>query len=147
MPDSSLPPFWRNVLRVNRAVLYASVLTAGLAGIVLTPQTIVGVIGELLTLFWTTFVTIGAAVSLLGVLTNKWWIERVAVWLAAGGMAGYASVVWGIVATGSDTRTTQASVVTGLTVALAYRGFELAGHAAMLRRAHTAPLRWRKTRK
>ncbi len=136
MPDRFIPPRWRIVLRTTRAVLYLLVLAAGVAGVVWQPRTIAGTIGEPLTYWWAILAATGSIIALAGVVADRWHLESVAVWPAAGGMIGYAVSLWGIVATGEQTRVTQACVVSALVVALAYRGLELAAHAAKLRAHH-----------
>lgn len=136
MPDRFIPPRWRKVLRAIRAVLYLLVAAAGIAGMVLTPRTIAGTIGEPLMYWWTTLTAAGALVALYGVAADRYRVEWVATWPATGGALVYAATVWALVAQGESTRSTQALVITALTVALAYRGFELAAHAAKLRADH-----------
>ncbi|MGX9349397.1 hypothetical protein [Microbacterium sp. KNMS] len=145
MPDRMIPPRWRVVLRGARAALYALVIVSGVAGVVWPPRTLVGTIGEQLTTWWTVLAAVGGIAALVGVLTDRWPVEWLAAWPAAGGMLGYAVTVWGIVATGEATRVTQAAAVTAVVVALAYRGLELGAHAAKLRADH-AP-RWRRGRR
>lgn len=136
MPDRFIPPRWRTVLRVIRATLYTLVAGAGIAATVLTPTTIAGTIGEPLMYWWASLATVGALTALWGVIADRYRIEWVASWPATGGTLVYAATVWGLVAQGESTRSTQAFIVTALTVALAYRGVELAAHAAKLRADH-----------
>ena len=136
MPDRDLPPPWRMTLRVLRAVLYLCVLYAGVAALVWTPRTIEGVIGSGATYLWAGLAIAGAGGSLAGVLLDRYRVEWIAVWWAAAGVTAYAITVWTLAATETITRQTQASVCTGLLVALLYRAAELTAHAAKLRRAH-----------
>lgn len=128
-----MPPRWRRLLRITRAVLYAWVIAAGVGGLVWQPTTIAGTIGEPLTVWWTVLAAAGGAAALISVIVGKWQIEALAVWGAVGGLIGYAVAVWGIVSDGSPTRIAQACVVSGLTVAIAHEGLRLAAHAAKLR--------------
>ena len=136
MPDRFIPPKWRTALRTMRAALYVLVIGAGLAGLFLTPVTIAGTIGEPLMYWWATMSAAGALAALGGVILDRYRVEWVATWPATGGMLVYAITVWALVASGESTRATQAFAVSALTVALAYRGFELAAHAAKLRADH-----------
>lgn len=133
MPDQDVPRPWRVILRVTRAFLYLCVIGAGIGGLVWQPMTIAGTIGEPLTVWWTVLAGIGGAVALVCVAANKWQLEALATWVAAGGLVGYAVAVWGIVSEDSPTRIAQACVVTGLAVAIAHEGLRLGAHAAKLR--------------
>lgn len=133
MPDRDIPPRWRRLLRIMRAVLYTCVICAGVGGLIWRPTTIAGTIGEPLTVWWTMLAATGGLAALTGVVSGRWQVEALATWVAVGGLIGYAIAVWGIVSQGSPTRLAQAFVVTGLTVAVAEQGVRLAAHAAKLR--------------
>ena len=144
MPDQNFTPRWRATLRGTRATLWACVVASGVFGITFTPTTIVGTIGEPLTYWWTSLSAVGGLVALVAAVVGRWKVEQLAAWVALGGMLGYAITVWGIVLGGELTRSTQASVITGLCISILYRALELAAHAAKLRLSQSGRARrWR----
>lgn len=138
MPDRQYPVRWRGILRVTRATLYLALIIAGLFGVVMTPLTIAGTIGEPLTYWWAALLFSGATVAFAGVIMDRYRVEWLALWPAVGGASLYAFTVWTIWLSGEWGRGVQAMLVSGLTIAVTYRALELGAYAAKLRAEHFA---------
>ena len=133
MIDSFVSRKWRVALRVVRSVLYVCVVGFGVSGIILTPVTISGAVGNGLTEWWSLLAACGAAVSIVGAVSGRYRIEWSGILPAAGGTLMYAMTVWSIAAFDSGTRSAQAFIATGLFLALCYRWTEIAARSAMIR--------------
>lgn len=136
MPDRAIPPRWRWVLRLVRGLLYVTVAGFGVSSIVFTPRTIAGTVGEPLTYWWASLAILGSVICVIGVVSNRYRVEWIGTWPAAGASFMYALTVWGFVINEEYTRLAQSFVALGLFVTLSYRGLELAAHAAELRAYH-----------
>jgi hypothetical protein len=136
VPERHLPPKWRHSLRVSRGAMYIALVFAGAFGVMLTPLSISGAIGEPLSQWWAFLLGTGAVGALIGVGLDRYRVEWIALWPAIGGGSIYAITIWSFVASGEGGRATQASVVTAMVLALLFRALELGAHAAKLRADH-----------
>lgn len=137
MPTSEYSQGWQVTLRSSRFVFYALAGGMGLSGLIFTPTTISGTIGEPMTYLWSALAIFGSAAGMIGVAWNRYRLEWIAAWPLAGGALSYAATVWIIVAvTDSPTRMAQAFGLTALGFAMICHGFTLAAFADKLRRQH-----------
>lgn len=133
---SSYPRRDRILLRATLASAWALVALGGVAAIFFTPTTIENELGTYLTYVWGGIAAIASIVAAIGVLADRYRLEWAAAWFAGGGLAVYAGVVWWLVATGNQTRLTQALLVSALILHTAYRALSCAAHARKLRAEH-----------
>lgn len=140
MPFRDLPPWTRRCLRALLGGAYLMVAHAGLSGLVWTPQIIEGAAGIHLTRAWALGAITSAGVAFVGVAWDRYRLEWAAVWWVAASLSIYTTTVWYLVGE-TPARQAQASALTALCLVLTYRGVELAGHAAKLRREHRRQVR------
>lgn len=128
-------------MRFSRATAYFMLVVMGVAGLWLTPTTVVGTVGEPLVYWGSICAVAGGNLGFLSVLLRRDSFERLAAWPAVIGAGIYAASVWVIVIyEPSMTRTMQATAVTTLTLALLTRGLDLGGRAAKARVDHATDL-------
>lgn len=108
------------------------VTLAGIAAIVWTPRTIEGPIGDVILVFWVTFLLVGGAVAAYGAARRRQRVELPALWAGAGGIGIYAIIVWSL-ALETPSRTLQALILTGATCAWLARAFDLWGRELLER--------------
>lgn len=133
MPSRHLPTRHRRVLRILLATAYVAALAAGAALWIVTPRTIAGAIGHVLTSGAATMLIAGAIPCLYAVARDRWRIERWATWLIIGGAASYLLTVWTLVITETTGRLAQACFITALLALIGYRAVEVDGTARQYR--------------
>lgn len=130
---SHLPRRHRAIIRSTLSVAWLLTAAGGGAAILWTPTTIESELGTRLTHFWGAVAAVASIVAFLGVVLDHYRMEWAASWFASGGISLYAGVLWWLVSTGSETRLTQALLITALLVHTLNRAVSCAAHAARLR--------------
>lgn len=89
---------WRSIteprhLKTFYLVVYILAVWVGLVTLVNPPSSIEGQLGDALTRFWASLITLGGIGGAVSVLPGWWWVERCAVWLILTGAAIYGGIV------------------------------------------------------
>lgn len=122
-------------LRVILGAAYVAVAWAGIAGVVLTPVTVRGVLGWT-TYVWAALAVVGGLCGLYAVIRDNWRIEMWAAPFAAGGAFGYVTAVWSLMLVETATRAPQAGWVSLGLFMLVYRAREVRATARQDRVRH-----------
>lgn len=130
---SHLPRRHRAIIRSTLSAAWLLTAAGGGSAILWTPVTIESELGTYLTYFWGGVAAIASVVAFFGVVLDRYRLEWSASWFASGGITLYAGVLWWLVFTGSETRLTQAFLITALLVHTLNRAVSCAAHAARLR--------------
>ena len=113
------PPEWLE--RVGRSFGYFCAALGGMAAIFWTPVTIQAQLGGM-TYVWALILLFGGLLAFGATLTQRYLIEWPATYMVATGVILYLVALWGITATGSPSRLTQALLVTAYGASLLARG-------------------------
>ena len=111
--------------RVMWSLLYAAILIAGAAAMIMPPKSVEWQIGELLTAIWSGMLTIGGGLGAWATLTRYWVIERMAILLCGHGAAIYGATIFVNHFVEHGNRITQLGFVVAFILALAVRHWDI----------------------
>src|SRR5690625_40765 len=118
------------------ALMYFAVFCAGAASLLWPPvslQQAFIVESPLFHRSWAVLAIVGGLAGSWGAFQDRWRIERWAAPLAAGGVGGYAFIVWSLVTTETFTRITQGLFISVVVVVFIDRSIHLATKAKNIR--------------
>lgn len=98
-------------LKVLYAIIYAIVLSTGIATLFEPPRSIEGQLGFTLTVIWSVFLVVGGFGGMLTVLPGWWWAERLSLILTLAGIGIYGTVVLSLHFLAGGSRLTQTGMV------------------------------------
>lgn len=133
---SSFPQRDRIAIRSALSVSWGFTALSGVGGILLTPNTLQGELGDHFPLISALLLFVAAAGAMVGVITNRYQIEWVAAWFAAAGQLPYLVIIWVLVFTTTPTRLQQAAALTSLMFFYVYRITMCSAHARKQRKVH-----------
>lgn len=137
---SGLPTAHRRAVKTALTLSWLASAGAGLSAIILSPNTIVAELGEWGTILSGVALSFSAILAAAGVTFGRYRWEWVSAWVSAAALAPYLITVWALVIVDSNTRSTQAFLVTSLLGFYITRALLCAAHAAKLRIAHVMAL-------
>lgn len=93
MPDSTLPRWGRNILRVVSTTLYALTALLGALG-ALWPPRVIGEGPQLLLAGSAVALALSGAVCAIATILHRWRTEFIAVWWVGAALVAYVGIAW-----------------------------------------------------